>query len=60
MSDDHTTFDPSNWHERPPVEDVPPTFAVGVDLPDDDTVIAHPTYASWRTSPTEEVPHGDR
>ena len=29
MSDDHTTFDPSNWHERPPVEDVPPTFAVG-------------------------------
>ena len=32
----------------------------GVDLPDDDTVIAHPTYASWRTSPTEEVPHGDR
>mgnify|MGYP000851820273 CR=1 FL=1 len=29
MSDDLTSFDPSNWHERPPVEDVPPTFAVG-------------------------------
>ncbi len=30
----------------------------GIKLPDDDTVIAHPTYASWRAAPSSTSPTG--
>lgn len=59
MSDDHTTFHPEDWRERPPVLDVGPAPESVFDSPDgdqlDDPTPPSPTDDSERTALAQEL-----